>query len=508
MQIFVKGLNGETLSFDVRRSMLIEELKSKIQEKVGIFPYNQLLNFSGKILRNDKKIEDYKINKESTIHLSLNLRGGLVLTTLAVVAVGAAIYGAASNDATTKNTVITDVVNNFTQEIQTELKNSNRATSNASQVLKINADYAKMLRCRLTTSQNQEVELRATMDAMAELDDTQTAELATLIINAQEAAIEQANSGMNAPGTENEADLDNEIRNNINNNLTMSINKTFENMNYTKSEAVQEAYIDLWGLACKDSSVLVDQNQAIKVFSENLSETIVDNLQEGEIVTDIHNTQTQTVKQKNEGFGASGSASLIGLFVISGIITAVTAVVSKVGGDEGDPWAGTKFEKKGGSEKGGYRWNIIIGMLVVSLLAIGIMKYFINKYKPIHVCPSEETCSKAWDEVQLKGEKAYADYFRKYHNCRFRHRINEEKPEKFRPHCESYCAHAKREAETTGYGKNPLEWYWCFKGLGNRENREDPGTKVYGKNDENDETDDETTTEEFKNIPEGYSNYQ
>ena len=80
--------------------MLIEELKFKIQEKVGIFPYNQYW-FSGKILRNDKKIEDYKI-KKSTIHLSLNLRGGLILTTLAVVAVGAAIYGAAKNDATTK----------------------------------------------------------------------------------------------------------------------------------------------------------------------------------------------------------------------------------------------------------------------------------------------------------------------------------------------------------------------------------------------------------------------
>ena len=332
---FCKSLNGETLSFDVRGSMLIEELKFKIQEKVGIFPYNQLLNFSGKILRNDKKIEDYKI-KKSTIHLSLNLRGGLILTTLAVVAVGAAIYGAAKNDATTKNTVITNVVNDFTQEIQTELKNSNRATSNASQVLKINADYARMLRCRLSVSQDQEVELRATMDAMTELNETQTAELATLITNAQEAAIEQANAGLNVPGTENESELDNEVRNNINNNLSMSINKTFENMNYTKSEAVQEAYIDLWGLACKDSSILIDQKQAIKVFSENLSETIVDTLQTGEISTDIHNEQTQSVKQKNEGFGASGSASLIGLFILSGIITVITAVVSKVGGGEGD----------------------------------------------------------------------------------------------------------------------------------------------------------------------------
>ena len=55
------------------------------------------------------------------------------------------------------------------------------------------------------------------MDAMTELNDTQTAELATLITNAQEAAIEQGNAGLNVPGTENGAELDNEVRNNINN---------------------------------------------------------------------------------------------------------------------------------------------------------------------------------------------------------------------------------------------------------------------------------------------------
>ena len=185
-------------------------------------------------------------------------------------------------------------------------------------------------------------------------------------------------------------------------------------------------------------------------------------------------------------------------------------------GEKGTMHGGTEYAKTGGSKKGGYRWNLIIGMLVVSLLIIGIMKYFIEKYKPEHECRSEETCSKAWDEVKSKEKKAYADYFQKYHNCRLRHRIEDtEKPAQFRPHCESYCAHAKREAETPGYGKNPLEWYWCFSGLGNRDNREDPGTRVYGEDDEttadettaDETTGDETTTEEFKNIPEGYSNY-
>ncbi|KAI8826343.1 polyubiquitin 1 [Chytriomyces cf. hyalinus JEL632] len=53
MQIFVKTLTGKTITLEVESSDTIENVKAKIQDK-----------------------EDYNIQKESTLHLVLRLRGG------------------------------------------------------------------------------------------------------------------------------------------------------------------------------------------------------------------------------------------------------------------------------------------------------------------------------------------------------------------------------------------------------------------------------------------------
>lgn len=502
MQIFLKTLTEKTIVINVDFNS-VDELKKKIYE-IECIPVNeQRILFAGKQLERGHLLSEYNIKKESTLYLTLKLRGGFVLMTLGAVAVGVAIYGMASNDSTTKNTVTTDVINDFTQQMSTTLRNSNSASAKATQTMKINAAYAKTLRCNVGFDQSQSVDLRATMDAMTELNEEQTATLANSIATAQSQAIEQANAALNLPGTENDSELDNEVTNEIENRLSMSVDQTFENMNYTKTEATQDATIDLWGMQCVDSSIIIDQNQAIQVFSENLAETIVDIIQEGEAEQDVRTDQTQEVIQKNEGFGASGSASIISIFFLSAFISVITAFVQK-GGDD------LEEEATGGG--GGINWWLLIGMLVGSFIIAGTIKYFIEKYKPEQVCPSEEECSKAWDEVQAKGEAGYATYFRKYHNCRMRHRINEEKPEKFRPHCESYCAHVTRESETQGYPKNPLKWYWCFDGFGDRDSRERPtreeesfqNLKVLPEGEESSEG------EEYKNlkvIPEGYSNY-
>ncbi|XP_006895726.1 PREDICTED: ubiquitin-60S ribosomal protein L40-like [Elephantulus edwardii] len=55
MQIFVKILTGKTITLEVEPSDTIENVKAKIQEK-----------------------EDYNIQKESTLHLVLRLRGGII----------------------------------------------------------------------------------------------------------------------------------------------------------------------------------------------------------------------------------------------------------------------------------------------------------------------------------------------------------------------------------------------------------------------------------------------
>lgn len=78
LQIYVKSLNGKTWTFCVSTRATIFDLKAQIEDKLSIRANEQRLIYGGRMLCDDDIIGRTEIDKDSTLHLVLRVRGGML----------------------------------------------------------------------------------------------------------------------------------------------------------------------------------------------------------------------------------------------------------------------------------------------------------------------------------------------------------------------------------------------------------------------------------------------
>jgi hypothetical protein len=69
MQIFIKRIDGSTITIETLNTETISQIKSKVESITGIKPQYQRLIYDNKLLEGEKTLDGYGICSDTTIHL-------------------------------------------------------------------------------------------------------------------------------------------------------------------------------------------------------------------------------------------------------------------------------------------------------------------------------------------------------------------------------------------------------------------------------------------------------
>ena len=189
----------------------------------------------------------------------------------------------------------------------------------------------------LVATQNVDLDVQSVFHAQDNLSNQQRETFESDVINAQVAETNQQNKGLNLFQF-NDADVQQDIQNTIENNSTSIIENSKKTSGITTRSDTIGMYIETGDITCTGGANMMlnlSQDVAISILTEQISETIIDVVQTSDYMAKVSNAQRSEITQANSGLdpmaslAASAMPLIISLVAGLGGITGIKKLFSR-----------------------------------------------------------------------------------------------------------------------------------------------------------------------------------